>query len=81
MPRFNRFQALPLVFLLLCACGSSDDDEDTTPEPAPPASPEPQRGELIGEAPTLAASYSPDQLLSLATSNEVAQVLSRIKGE
>src|SRR6188474_2970110 len=75
MPRFNRFQALPLVFLLLCACGSSDDDEDTTPEPAPPASPEPQRGELIGEAPTLAASYSPDQLLSLATSNEVAQVL------
>jgi alpha/beta superfamily hydrolase len=78
MPRFNRLQVLPLVLLLLCGCGSSDDDEDTSPEPAPPASPEPpapQRGELIGEAPTLAASYSPDELLSLATSNEVAQVL------
>jgi dipeptidyl aminopeptidase/acylaminoacyl peptidase len=73
MHRFNRLQVLPLVLLLLSACESSDDDEDTTPEP--PAPPTPQRGELIGEAPTLAASSSPDELLSLATSNEVAQVL------
>jgi hypothetical protein len=65
-------QILPVVLLLLSACDSNDDDEAMAPEPEPPA---PQRGELIGEAPTHTASYSPDDLLALATSNEVAQVL------
>ena len=51
------------MLLLLSACDSSDDDEDTTPEPAPPT---PQRGELIGDAPTLVASYSPDELLAVS---------------
>ena len=37
--------------------------------------PSPQRGDLIGEAPTLVASYSPDELLALASSNEVTQLL------
>jgi dienelactone hydrolase len=68
---FNRLQVLPPVLLLFCACGGSDDD-DTPPDPDPPA---PQRGELIGDAPTVVASYSPDDLLALAGSNEVAQLL------
>jgi hypothetical protein len=72
MHRFERFPVLPLVLLLLCACERSDDDEDTPPDPEPPA---PQRGELIGDAPTLVASYSPDELLVLASSNEVTQLL------
>ena len=66
-----RLRVLPVVLLLLSACDSSD-DEDMTPEPAPPT---PQRGELIGEAPTLMASYSPDELLAAASSNEVTQLL------
>ena len=77
MHRLNRLHLLPLVLLLLCACESSDDDEDTTPAPeppAPPSPPAPQRGDLIG-APTLVASYSPDELLAVASSNEVAQLL------
>jgi len=71
MQRFDRLPVLPLVLLLLCACESSD-DEDTTPEPAPPM---PQRGELIGDAPVLVTSYSPDELLAAASSDEVAQLL------
>jgi alpha/beta superfamily hydrolase len=71
MHRFDRLRVLPVVLLLLCACESSD-DEDTTPEPAPPM---PQRGDLIGGAPALVASYSPDQLLAAASSDEVAQLL------
>ena len=59
------------MLLLLSACESSD-DEGTPPEPEPPA---PQRGDLIGDAPTLVASYSPDELLALASSNEVTQLL------
>jgi pimeloyl-ACP methyl ester carboxylesterase len=70
MHHFDRIRVLPLVLLLLCACGSSDDN--SPPDPDPPA---PQRGELIGEAPTLVASYSPDELLVLAGSNEVTQRL------
>jgi pimeloyl-ACP methyl ester carboxylesterase len=70
MHRFDRFRVLPLVLLLFCACERSDNDEDTDPEP-----PAPQRGELIGEAPTLVASYSPDELLALVSSNEVTQLL------
>ena len=69
MHHFNRHRVLPLVPLLLCACGGSDDD--APPDPDPP----PQRGELIGDAPTLVASYSPDELLALVGSNEVAQLL------
>jgi hypothetical protein len=72
MHRFDRLRVLPLVLLLLCACERSDNDEDTPPDPEPPA---PQRGELIGEAPTLVASYSPDELLALVSSNEVTQLL------
>ena len=73
MHRFDRLQALPLVLSLLCACGSSDDQgAPRDPEPPPP-----QRGDLIGEAPTLVASYSPDELLALASSDEVTQLLLR----
>ncbi len=70
MHHFDRLRVLPLVLLLLCACGGSDDN--SPPDPDPPA---PQRGELIGEAPTLVASYSPDELLTLASLNEVTQLL------
>jgi hypothetical protein len=71
MHGFDRLRVLPVVLLLLSACDSSD-DEDTTPEPAPPM---PQRGELIGDAPVLVASYSPDELLAAARSNEITQLL------
>src|SRR5262245_53970628 len=63
---------LPLLTVLVSACNNGDDDEDMTSEPEPPA---PQRGDLIGGAPTLVASYTPQQLLDLASSNEVAQQL------
>ena len=43
--------------------------------PPVPEPPEPQRGDLIGDAPTLVASYSPEELLALASSNEVTQLL------
>jgi dipeptidyl aminopeptidase/acylaminoacyl peptidase len=72
MHRFVRSPILPVVLLLLSACDNSDDDEAMAPEPEPPA---PQRGDLIGEAPTHKASYSPGDLLALASSNEVAQLL------
>ena len=71
MNRFNRLLALPLVLLLLCACENSDDDS-VPPDPEPPP---PQRGDLIGEAPTLVASYSPDELLALASPDELTQLL------
>lgn len=71
MNHFDRLRVLPLVLLLLCGCENSG-DEGMPPDPEPPA---PQRGELIGEAPTLVASYSPDELLALASSNEVTQLL------
>jgi alpha/beta superfamily hydrolase len=70
MHHFDRLRVLPLV-LLLCACGGSNDDNSPL-DPEPPA---PQPGDLIGEAPTLVASYSPDELLALASSNEVTQLL------
>jgi alpha/beta superfamily hydrolase len=69
MRRFDRLRALPLALLLLSGCGSSDDDDGADPEPAP------QRGDLIGAAPTLIASYTPDELLALAASDEVTQLL------
>ena len=66
-----RNYVLPVVFVLLCACENSDDD-GTPPEPEPPA---PQRGDLIGESPTLVASYSPDELLAVASSGDVSQLI------
>ena len=72
MHPFDRFRVLPIVFLvLLCACESSD-NEGAPPDPEPPP---PQRGDLIGEAPTLVASYSPDELLALVSTDEVTQIL------
>ena len=66
MYNIDRLQTLPLVLLLLCACGDSGDDESAGPDPEPPPPP-PQRGDLIGAAPTLVASYSPDELLAVAS--------------
>ena len=68
MHRLFRLPALSFLPLLLCACENSD-DEDMRPDPEPP-----QRGDLIGD-PALVASYSPDELITLAGSNEVAQRL------
>jgi hypothetical protein len=47
-----RTRALPVLFLLLCGCGGSDDGDNGSGNPDPP---DPQRGDLIGEA-TLVAS-------------------------
>jgi pimeloyl-ACP methyl ester carboxylesterase len=71
MHRFDRLQALILVLLLLSACESSD-NEGVPPDPEPP---QPQRGDLIGDAPTLVASYSPAELLALVSSDELTQIL------
>ncbi len=72
MYNIDRLQILPLVLLLLCACGDSGDDESAGPDPEPPP---PQRGDLIGAAPTLVASYTPDELLAVATSGDVSLVI------
>ena len=71
MQRFDRLRVLPLALLFLWGCENSNDD-GTPPEPEPPA---PQRGDLIGESPTLVASYSPDELLAVATSGDVSQLI------
>ncbi len=71
MHPFHRLRVLPFVLLLmLSACENSDDDGDAPPDPDPV----PQRGDLIGE-PALVASYSTDELLAIAGSNEVMQLL------
>lgn len=66
----DRRRILPVLVPLLSACGGGDGG--TPPDPDPPA---PRRGDLIGGAPELVASYSPDALRALASSNEVTQLL------
>ncbi len=68
-----RFRVLPLVLLLLSACGSSDDD-NTPPPPPPDPDPTAQRGDLIGQ-PQLAGTYTPDELLAIAATDDVTQLL------
>jgi hypothetical protein len=63
---------LPLALLLLAGCDNSDDDGNGSVTPEPP---DPQRGDLIGEAPTLVASYSPDELVALAGSGDLTELL------
>ena len=70
MLRFARLRIFPVLSLLLCACGGSDGDGGGNMPPEPEA----QRGDLIG-APELVASFSTDELLALASLNEVAELL------
>ncbi|MDP9198286.1 MAG: prolyl oligopeptidase family serine peptidase, partial [Pseudomonadota bacterium] len=72
MHSINRLTILPLVLLLLCACENSDDGDDTPPGPDP--EPTAERGDLIGE-PELVASYTPDEFLAVAASNDAAELL------
>jgi alpha/beta superfamily hydrolase len=74
MNYLDPIRILPVAVLLLAACGSSDDDGGASPDPEPPPPPPAERGDLVG-APTLAASYSPDDLLALVGSNDVTQLL------
>ncbi len=69
MMRTDRWVELALMTVLLSACGSSDDENPPEPEP-----PEAQRGDLIGEA-SLVASFSTEELLALAGTDEVTQLL------
>ncbi len=68
-----RIRVLPLVLLLLSACGSSDND-NPPPPPDPDPDPTAQRGDLVGE-PQLIASYSTDELLAIAATDDVTQLL------
>lgn len=72
MQNCHRIAIASLVSLLLSACSGSDDDGGTPPPPDP--DPTAERGDLIGE-PQLAASYSPEELLAVAVSNDVAALL------
>lgn len=71
-----RHRPLLLADLLLCAflagCGGDDDVEITPPPPPPPPPAEGVRGDLIGGAPPLVASWSPDQLAAAVAGNAVA---------
>jgi len=72
----HRYRQLPIACLalwLLSACSDSDDG-DNPPPPDPDPDPVAQRGDLIGD-PQLAASYSPEELLAVAVSNDVAALL------
>jgi dienelactone hydrolase len=62
--------ALPLVSsLLVCACNGSDDEGDSSPgQPGAPA-----RGDLIDGDPVLLASYAPDELVGLITTNDLGR--------
>jgi poly(3-hydroxybutyrate) depolymerase len=64
-------KALPLA-LLLAACDNSDDGNGGGPPVPEP--PDPQPGDLIGEA-TLRATYSPAELLALAATDEITQAV------
>ena len=68
MRPIDRLLVLSLVTIILSACGSSDDDDN------PPEPPDPQRGDLVGE-PALVASFSTNELLALAASNDVTELL------
>jgi dienelactone hydrolase len=69
MPRFPLLRILPFsVLSLLAACDNGDGNMGGPPGP------QPQRGELIGEV-SLVASYSPDDLLDLASSGTVTQAI------
>lgn len=74
MHEYLRIRVLPLVLLLLSACGSSSDDDNPPPPPPPDPDPAAQRGDLIGE-PQLIASYSTDELLAIAATDDVTQLL------
>jgi dienelactone hydrolase len=72
VPTIPRNSVLPIAVLaFLCGCENSDDEGGNPPEPEP----DPQRGELIGESPTLVASYTPEELLATASSGDVTQVI------
>jgi hypothetical protein len=63
---------LSVALLLLGACDNDDDaDEDSGGSPEPAA----QRGDLVDGDPSLSASYTPDQLVALLSTNEIAQEL------
>ena len=64
-----RIKALSLLGLLLLAACSNSDDGSGNPGP-----PDPERGDLIGEA-TLVASHSPDELLALAGTGDLTELL------
>ncbi len=64
------FLALPILLLLLSGCSNSDDNDGNNP----PEPPDPQRGDLVGE-PALVASFSTNELLALAASNDVTELL------
>src|SRR4029078_4275938 len=66
---FPLLRILPFsVLSLLAACDNGDGNMGGPPGP------QPQRGELIGEV-SLVASYSPDDLLDLASSGTVTQAI------
>ena len=67
MPCVNQLRILPYV--LLCALMGCDNNDGKMGGSPPPA---PQRGELIGDV-SLVASYSPDDLLALASSGTVTR--------
>ena len=61
--------ALPILLLLLSGCSNSDDDGGNNP----PDPPDPQRGDRSGIP--LVASFSTSELLALAASNNLTELL------
>ena len=68
MPISKPLLVTPVLLSLLAGCGGSDD------MPSEPEPPEPQRGDLVGE-PAFVASFSTNELLALAASNDVTELL------
>lgn len=62
---------LSLAVALFAACSNSNDD-DGPPDPEPP---DPQRGDVIGDGPTPVGSYSPTELIALAATDELTQLI------